>query len=220
MSEVVEIVLLAHKLGRQAAFADELWRVRNILSDVGAHDRAARVSERGIEISGLADSDWGIPIVLFDAGRTARAVEVRNAQKARYGSDQMYSGMMGPAVDAAAAAARGEFDKALDELKRAHAFEAGNPQLQLNKGILLVRAGRSAEAIAALDTAIANRFNAEPTAIYPVGRIWQARARVQTGDIAGARRAYDDAFAFWKDADEDLPILVQARKEYAVLPNQ
>ena len=124
---------------------------------------------------------------------------------------------MGPAADAAAAAARGEFKRALEELKRAHAFEAGNPFLQLGKGILLVRAGQSAEAIAALDTAIANRFTAEPTAISPVGRIWLARARAQTGDVAGARRAYDDAFAFWKSADADLPILVEARREYAAL---
>jgi hypothetical protein len=40
-----------------------------------------------------------------------------------------------------------------------------------------------------------------------------ARSR-SPGDPAGARRAYQDAFAIWKDADPDVPILVAARKEY------
>ena len=30
-----------------------------------------------------------------------------------------------------------------------------------------------------------------------------------------ARQAYDKAFAIWKDADPDLPLLLEARKEYA-----
>jgi tetratricopeptide (TPR) repeat protein len=219
MVELDAIDRLAHKVGRQATFADELGRIRNIVSDVEAHDLAVQLSERGIEISGVAQSDWGIPATLYGAGRMSRAAEVQRAQAAVYGSDQMYSGMMGPAADAAAAAARGEFDRALEELRRAHAFEGGNPLLQLGKGVVLVRAGRHAEGIATLDAAIANRFSAEPTAIFPVGRIWQARALAHTGDVARARRAYDDAFAFWKNADEDLPILVQARREYAALPN-
>jgi hypothetical protein len=34
------------------------------------------------------------------------------------------------------------------------------------------------------------------------------------GDTAGARTAYQDFFALWKDADGDLPAMVQAKKEY------
>lgn len=220
MTDLEELGRIAQKVGVQATFAEELGRMHSILSHVEAHDLAVRLSEHAIELSSLADSEWGIPVVLYGAGRIARAAEVQKAQAARYGSDQMYSGLMGPFADAAALAARGDYAQAVEELKRAHVFEAGYPSLQLTKGIYLVRAGRAADAIPALDVAIANRYGMEPTAIYPVGRVWQARARKQTGDIAGARRAYDDAFAFWKDADDDLPILVQARKEYAALPNQ
>jgi hypothetical protein len=38
-----------------------------------------------------------------------------------------------------------------------------------------------------------------------------------SGD-AGARAAYQDLFAQWKDADPDLPLLKQAQAEYAKLP--
>jgi hypothetical protein len=37
------------------------------------------------------------------------------------------------------------------------------------------------------------------------------------GDIAKAKRSYQDFLALWKDADPDIPILKQARVEYAKL---
>ncbi len=44
-----------------------------------------------------------------------------------------------------------------------------------------------------------------------------ARARARAGDAAGSRAAYQDFFALWKDADPDIPILQQAKAEYAKL---
>jgi hypothetical protein len=44
------------------------------------------------------------------------------------------------------------------------------------------------------------------------------RARAISGDNAGARTAYQDFFALWKDADPDVPILKEAKAEYAKLP--
>jgi hypothetical protein len=44
-----------------------------------------------------------------------------------------------------------------------------------------------------------------------------ARARAISGDKTSARTAYQDFFALWKDADPDLPILKQAKAEYADL---
>ncbi len=44
-----------------------------------------------------------------------------------------------------------------------------------------------------------------------------ARAAELSGDRTKARRAYQDLFALWKDADPDIPILQQAKAEYAKL---
>ena len=43
------------------------------------------------------------------------------------------------------------------------------------------------------------------------------RAYVLQGDAAKARGAYNDFLALWKDADPDIPILIQAKAEYAKL---
>ena len=45
----------------------------------------------------------------------------------------------------------------------------------------------------------------------------QARGYQLLGDTAKARTAYQDFFALWKDADPDIPILKEAKAEYAKL---
>jgi len=44
-----------------------------------------------------------------------------------------------------------------------------------------------------------------------------ARAYALQGDAAKERAAYQDFLALWKDADPDIPILQQAKAEYAKL---
>jgi eukaryotic-like serine/threonine-protein kinase len=54
----------------------------------------------------------------------------------------------------------------------------------------------------------------------PVGalaRLGLARAYALSGDTQKARTAYQDFFGLWKDADPDIPILKQAKAEYAKL---
>jgi eukaryotic-like serine/threonine-protein kinase len=45
-----------------------------------------------------------------------------------------------------------------------------------------------------------------------LGRVYTLQS-----DTAKARTAYQDFFALWKDADPDIPILKQAKAEYAKL---
>jgi hypothetical protein len=42
-----------------------------------------------------------------------------------------------------------------------------------------------------------------------------ARAYALSGDTAKSKTAYQDFFALWKDADPDIPILKEAKAEYA-----
>ena len=52
---------------------------------------------------------------------------------------------------------------------------------------------------------------------HALSHLGMARAAVINGDTAAARKSYQDFFAVWKDADPDLPVLVEARKEYEAL---
>jgi hypothetical protein len=54
-----------------------------------------------------------------------------------------------------------------------------------------------------------------------MARLQYARALAIAGDTAGARLAYQDFLALWKNADPDLPLFKQAKNEYAKLtPNR
>jgi ATP/maltotriose-dependent transcriptional regulator MalT len=44
-----------------------------------------------------------------------------------------------------------------------------------------------------------------------------ARAFSLEGDAAHARAAYQDFLTLWKDADPDIPVLKEAKAEYATL---
>jgi eukaryotic-like serine/threonine-protein kinase len=50
-----------------------------------------------------------------------------------------------------------------------------------------------------------------------LARLGLARAYAMQGDTVKARAAYQDFLALWKDADPDIPILKQAKAEYAKL---
>ena len=52
---------------------------------------------------------------------------------------------------------------------------------------------------------------------YPLAQLGLARAAVLAGETAKARKAYQDLFALWKDADPDLALLLEAKKEYGKL---
>jgi serine/threonine protein kinase/Flp pilus assembly protein TadD len=54
-------------------------------------------------------------------------------------------------------------------------------------------------------------------AVAPLSQLGVARAYVIKGDTGKARTAYQDFFTMWKDADADLPVLIQAKVEYAKL---
>jgi hypothetical protein len=56
---------------------------------------------------------------------------------------------------------------------------------------------------------------------FPLGALAHlglARAYALSGDTAKAKAAYQDFFNLWKDADPDIPILKEAKAEYAKLP--
>jgi hypothetical protein len=50
-----------------------------------------------------------------------------------------------------------------------------------------------------------------------MSKLQLARAYALQANATKARAAYQDFFAYWKDADPDIPILKQAKAEYAKL---
>ena len=54
-------------------------------------------------------------------------------------------------------------------------------------------------------------------ATWEMSQLGLGRAYALQGDTAKAKAAYQDFLTLWKDADPDIPILKQAKAEYAKL---
>ena len=82
---------------------------------------------------------------------------------------------------------------------------------RIHTGNALRELGSLAEAIDAYRRAIRlDGMNA-------LAHLGLGRAYALAGDNAKAKTAYQDFFALWKNADPDIPILQQAKAEYAKL---
>jgi eukaryotic-like serine/threonine-protein kinase len=84
------------------------------------------------------------------------------------------------------------------------------------RGLALLANGQAPEA-ASVFSLMVDRKGANWGPEYPAAQVGLARAAKMMGDSARARKTYEQFFAFWKDADPDLPLLLEARKEYAAL---
>ena len=73
---------------------------------------------------------------------------------------------------------------------------------------------KGAEAAAQFHEIIDHRGWSPLSYFYPFAQLGLARAAVLQGDTATARKAYQDLLATWKDADPELPLLIEAKKEY------
>ena len=82
------------------------------------------------------------------------------------------------------------------------------------RGLAYLASGRGQDAAGEF-TRIIERPGVDPLSVLnALARVGLARAAAMAGNRAASRAAYQDFFALWKDADPDVAILVQARREY------
>ena len=53
--------------------------------------------------------------------------------------------------------------------------------------------------------------------IWPLAHLSLARAAASRGDTVQARKSYEELFTIWKDAESDIPILIEAKRDYEKL---
>jgi hypothetical protein len=131
-----------------------------------------------------------------------------------------------PTVRAQLALNGGDPSKAIDTLQPAAPYELGTPgsfafPLALFpvyvRGEAYLASHRGSEAAAEFQKALDHPGAVLNEPIGALAHLQLGRAFALSGDTNKAKAAYQDFFALWKDADPDIPVLKQARKEYARL---
>jgi tetratricopeptide (TPR) repeat protein len=105
--------------------------------------------------------------------------------------------------------------KAIDLLDNAMVYARVNSNVLYVRGNAYLKAGRAADAVQAYQRLLELKSYIGVDPLVPLSHLGLARAYALQGDKANSRVAYQDFFGLWKDADPDIPLLHQAKAEYA-----
>jgi tetratricopeptide (TPR) repeat protein len=138
----------------------------------------------------------------------------------RFPSDTLLQNVAIPALSALTALNHKAPDQAIDALRAAAPFDYSFvfPFPVYIRGQAYLEAKRGADAAAEFQRIIDHRGLNPTSPEHALAKLGLGRAYVAAGDTAKAKAAYQDFLALWKDADLDVPILKQAKAEYAKLP--
>ena len=204
--------------GTRAPLAEGVAGLAGDLAAVEALPEARARAERARQLSGADENTpWVIPAVLFHSGDTRAAMAVFDSLRKKFSTDATFTSVWLPATEATRHLVSADYAAALDALANSAHLERRHGQVALLRGRALLGLGRANEAIPAFERAYGLRLINAPSVWGTVAQVWLARAHAKAGDTASARRTYQDVFAAWKDADADLPLLVEAKAEYAAL---
>jgi predicted Zn-dependent protease len=139
--------------------------------------------------------------------------------------DTIIQGYWLPSIRAASELSHGNAPRALELLEPATVYDLAAPfQFQVStcypaflRGQAYLKANNPAQAIPQFQKILDHPGAVINFYTYPLSQLGIARAYAMSGDTAKARAAYADVFSLWKDADPALPVLQQAKAEYAKL---
>jgi len=180
------------------------------------------------KLSKGSDIESLIALALALAGETQQAQKLAADLETGFPEDTLVQSTYLPAIRGEIALQEKNPELAIQALSPASSHELAQPKLAnlaqilgllpvYLRGQAYLALQKGPEAAAEFQKLIDHRgvvVNAPTGALAHLGL---GRAYVLSGDTAKARAAYDDFFALWKDADPDIPILVQAKAEYAQL---
>jgi hypothetical protein len=154
------------------------------------------------------------------AGLPANAHAILSRAQERYPEATVVRTVLAPVTRASVALHDRRPDDAIEALRAAMPAELGTVA-GLIPGYLRAEALRQkahdAEALAEYEKVLRHR-GVDPFApVIALSQLGIARSRALSGDRAGARRAYDDLFVVWKNADAEFYPMIVARQEYARL---
>jgi tetratricopeptide (TPR) repeat protein len=212
----------AHKQSLNESAAEFRDTQAFIEAEFGNHELARQTVAAALTISS------GRLARLFAAMAFARAGEIGQAQalaeelNKRFPSDTLLQRYWLPTIHAATDLARKNPSSSLTALQDV-SYELGSQPGGTNMYPTYIRAQAYLAAHQGKDAAsefqkiLDHRHIALNAPWGALAHFGLGRAYLLQGDTAKARAAYQDFLALWKDADPDIPILKQAKAEYAKL---
>jgi len=202
-----------------------LWNAGEALQEAffGNAFEASKRAEAALELSKDREVEYGAAVALALAKYSSRSETLTNDLAKRFPEDTCVRFSYLPTLRAMLALNHREHSRARDLLQTAVPYELG---VRANFGSLYpvyVRGeayladNKGAEAAVEFQKILNHRGIVISDPIGALAHLQLGRAYALAGGMAKAKSAYQDFLTVWKDADPDIPILKQAKVEYAKL---
>ena len=191
----------------------------------GNRNQALAEATAAVKLAPNRDVRAMAAVALARAGDTAGAEKLAADLDKTFPLDTLVQRYWLPTIQAAVALQRKDPNRAIEVLRVASAIELGQPTQVVvflcpvylrGEAYLMLHDGQAAAA--EFQKFIDHRGAVVNFQWGVLARLGLARAYAVQGDTAKARAAYKDFLTLWKDADPDVPILKDAKAEYAKLP--
>jgi ATP/maltotriose-dependent transcriptional regulator MalT len=190
----------------------------------GKAPEAASGAREARRLSRDRDVLYGAAFALVVSGDSSQARAVVDDWEKRFPEDTSVRFNCQPVLRALLALQRGEPSQAIELLQIAVPYELGEPRSGFGalypiyvRGEAYLAGHQGVEAAAEFQKILDHREIVVSDPIGALAHLQLERAFALSGDKVKAKAAYQDFLTLWKDADPDIPILKQAKAEYAKL---
>ena len=203
-----------------------LWQLNAALREAELGNTA--LAEQGITaalaLSQARDVKLFAALTLGRSGDAPRARALVEELEESYPTDTIMKLYWLPTINAAIELNKGNSSQALKYLEAVAPYELGTADTFINylypayvRGQAYLRTHNGTAAAAEFQKMLDHRGIVQNFVTGSLAHLQIGRAYAMAGDTAKAKAAYQGFFALWKDADLDVPILKQAKVEYAKL---
>jgi predicted Zn-dependent protease len=165
----------------------------------------------------LVDGSVDMPVALAEVCQDAKAEAILREDLKKYPEDTLWQYWRGPEIAAAIALARNQPLDAIEALRKSIPYDLRDTEVPAMRARAFQAASQFDLAEAEFQKIIHHQTAGVPSANVALAHLGIARARALRGNRAGSREEYEAFFAAWKDAEPDVPVLRQAKAEYAEL---
>jgi ATP/maltotriose-dependent transcriptional regulator MalT len=152
---------------------------------------------------------------LAACGQAAAAQSLVDEMQKRFSQDTLLNSVWIPLIRAQLELSRGNGAQAVQLLESARKYNVyGDYWPQYVRAQAYAKQGNGAQAATEFKNILDHRGWYPLSPLYALAQLGYARASAQGGDTATARKAYQDFFDLWKNADVTLPFVAEARQEY------
>ena len=218
----------AQQAGHREKAALYVTRLALLEAFFGNAPATKRSAVEALALARDREVQFGAAFALALSGNSSQAQTLADDLEKHFPEDTAVRFNYLPSVRALLALNRGEPSKAIELLQAAVPAELGQPRSAINgyfgalypiyvRGLAYLASHQGTRGAGEFQKIIDHRGAVIFDFISVLDHLQLGRAYALSGDRARAKIAYQDFLALWRDADSDVPVLKQARAEYAKL---